>query len=180
MALALYNLSITHRLQGDTEGALARAQQALAIWRKALPAEHPDVALGMHGVAMALRAKKDFAGALAQEDAALAMDQRLLGPDADAVAEVLVDMGQAQLDAGHANAAVMPLSRALRIREGARSSALDLGEVRFALARALEKSDPARSRELAAKAREGYAGETCPRAAQGIREIDAFLAGASP
>ncbi len=180
VALALYNLSITHRLQGDTEGALARAQQALAIWRKALPAEHPDVALGMHGVAMALRAKKDFAGALAQEDAALAMDQRLLGPDADAVAEVLVDMGQAQLDAGHANAAVMPLSRALRIREGARSSALDLGEVRFALARALEKSDPARSRELAAKAREGYAGETCPRAAQGIREIDAFLAGASP
>jgi tetratricopeptide (TPR) repeat protein len=178
VALALYNLSITRRQQGDADGAMTMAQQALGIWRKALSAEYPDVALGMHGVAMALRAKKDFTGALAEEAVALAMDERLLGPDADQVAEVLVSIGEIHLEAGHPlAAAAAPLARALRIREQNNAHGATLGEVRFDLARALVRSDPARSHELAVLARESYAGDTSPRAMHRITAIDQWLAG---
>jgi len=176
VALVLYNLSAARLQRGDADGALAMAQHALDIWRKALPAEHTDVAQGLHGVALALRAKKDYAGALAREGEALAMAERLLGPDAEQVAESLTSIGEARLEEGRAiPSAVAPLSRALRILEATGASGPELGELRFDLARALAKTDPARSRQLAAQARESYAGTSSPLAARKVVEIDAWL-----
>lgn len=177
VALALYNLSITRRQQGDADASLALAQQALAIWRKSLSAENPDVALGMHGVAMALRVRRDYAGALALDEASLAMDERLLDPGADQLVEALVSIGELHLEAGHPQAqAAAPLARALRLRESAKASGLALAEVRFDLAKALARSDPARSRELAVLARAGYAKDTSPRAVRAVAVVDQWLA----
>jgi serine/threonine protein kinase/tetratricopeptide (TPR) repeat protein len=179
VALALYNLSITRRQQGDVDGAMTLAQQALAIWRKALSAENPDVALGMHGVAMALRARKDYAGALALDEASLAMDERLLDPGADQLVEALVSVGELHLEVGHPLAqAAAPLSRALRLREAAKASGIALGQVRFDLAKALVRSDPARSHELGVLARQSYASDSSPRAMRGVTAVDQWLASA--
>jgi serine/threonine protein kinase/tetratricopeptide (TPR) repeat protein len=176
VALVLYNLSAARLQRGDAEGALKLAQQALDIWRKALPAEHTDVAQGLHGVAVALRAKKDFAGALAREGEALAMAERLLGPDAEQVAQSLTSIGETRLAQGQpGTTAVAPLTRALGILEATGASGPELGDLRFDLARALAKTDPARSRQLAAQARESYASASSPLATRKTAEIDAWL-----
>jgi hypothetical protein len=104
------------------------------------------------------------------------MAERLLGPDAEQVAESLTSIGEARLEEGRAIAsAVAPLSRALRILEASGASGPELGALRFDLARALAKTDPARSRQLAAQARESYAGTSSPLATRKVAEIDAWL-----
>ena len=183
VALALYNLARTRRAQGDVEGSLAMAERALAIWRKALPAEHPDVAMGMHGVAEGLRAKRDYAGALAMEEGALAMREKIYGPGGYALAESLVSIGETRLAEGTAAAAttaVGPLARALGILETRPTGALETGQAKLDLSRALAPSDAARSRALATDARTLFARAPGPLAARRVGEIDALLARLAP
>jgi serine/threonine protein kinase/tetratricopeptide (TPR) repeat protein len=176
VSLALYNLARTRLEQGDPEAALAMFERALAIWKKALPAEHPDVALGMHGVAEGLRAKRDYAGALASEEASLAMREKIYGPSGYALAESLVSIGETRLAEGLATTAEAPLARALKILEERRTSAVELAQARFDLARAVVTSDPNRSRALASDARDLYARTPGPLAVKRGGEIEAWLA----
>ncbi len=177
VALALYNLARTRRAEGDLVTSEAMAERALAIWQKALPAEHPDVALGMHGVAEGLRAKGDYAGALAEEEKSLAMREKIFGPNGYALAESLVSIGETRLAEGLAPVAIAPLTRAVTILETRPESATDLGRGRFDLAKALARSDEAKSRATAEEAREAYARGTGRLAGEKVAEIDAWLAG---
>jgi hypothetical protein len=151
------------------------AERALAIWQAALPPDHPDVAMGMHGVAEALRAKGDFAGALAKEEQSLALREKAYGPDSGDVAESLVSIGETRLAQG-SSAAIDPLSRALRILESQKGDPMDLALVRFDLAKALAARDRTRSHALAAEARAAYASSTGPLATKRVAELDAWLA----
>ncbi len=176
VALATEGLSTSHRLKGDADGSLDLAKRALAIWQKALGDEHPDVALGMYGVAEALRAKGAFDESLAMHERALAMRERTLGPKHSDVAESLVAIGETRLAQGHADLAAAPLDRALGILEADSVDPVTLGDAQLDLARALAKSDPARSRALAARARDAYA-SAGSRAVKRLADISAWIDG---
>ena len=178
VALALENLSTARRLQGDADGALDLARRALGIWQKALGDEHPDVALGMFGVAEALRAKGNYDDALALHERALAMRERILGPKHSDVAESLVAIGETQLSRAHPELAVAPLQRALSLLEADTVDAVTLGDARFDLARAVAKTDPARSLAIAQQARESYqsAASSGSRAKARLADISTWIA----
>ena len=176
VALATEGLSTTRRLQGDADGSLDLAKRALAIWQKALGDEHPDVALGLYGVAEALRAKGSYDESLAFQERALAMRERTLGAKHSDVAESLVAIGETRLAQQHPDLAAAPLERALAILEGDAVDAVTLGDVQLDLARALAKSDPARSQALATHARDAYSAAGS-RAVKRLADIGAWIDG---
>jgi hypothetical protein len=86
--------------------------------------------------------------------------RRALGPEASALAPWLVALGESRLALGEDAAAAESSSAALRLFERSGALASDYARVRWALARALAKSDPSRARMLAESAREDADGST--------------------
>jgi serine/threonine protein kinase/tetratricopeptide (TPR) repeat protein len=177
VALALYNRGQARNGEGDHEGALADATRALAILQKAHGDAHPDVALGINGVANVLYARGQYARALEEYERALAIRQKVLGADHVDLAESLVGIGETRLAMRAPSLAVAPLERALTLREAHPGDPVELGDTRFALARALRDSglDKARAATLAAKAQGAYASAAGPLAKKRLNEIQPFL-----
>ena len=102
-------------------------------------------------------------------------------PEADSARDdgrmvtALVALGVSWLERGQPSLAVPPLERALRVREGSPLEPGQLGQMRFALARALAQTRgaPARVTALATGARTSY--EASPRYAPQRAQIDKWL-----
>jgi tetratricopeptide (TPR) repeat protein len=76
------------KTQGDLAGARPLLERALAIYEKALGAEHPDTATSLNNLAGLLKTQGDLAGARPLYERALAIYEKALGAEHPATATV--------------------------------------------------------------------------------------------
>jgi tetratricopeptide (TPR) repeat protein/tRNA A-37 threonylcarbamoyl transferase component Bud32 len=151
---------------GDAQGRLDRPREALATIRRALSIlesalgkEHPDLAVVLVNLGNIFHALGRHRESIPHFERALRLDEKALGPDHVDIAYDLYGIGRAEIALGRFDRAVAPLQRAVSLREEHGTDAEELGDVRFALARALWEQgggDRARARQLAEQARDAY------------------------
>jgi tetratricopeptide (TPR) repeat protein len=168
------NLAIALQELGRNEEALAHNDRAIKLLRAGLGADHPDLAMAFNGGGEILNALGRYREARTFFGRALEIWERQLGSDHQNLAYPLTGIGIGYLAEGRATEALVPLERALSIREAHEPELSRLAETKFALARALWKSNrsPSRARSLAKEARQAYAKSS---AEDKVREIDGWL-----
>jgi tetratricopeptide (TPR) repeat protein len=154
---AQYRLGEVALQQGRTDEAVAAFQHALEIWEAKLGAEHPSLAAALTGLGDAARVRKRPAEALSRYTRALALLERALGDRSPALADTLLRIGAIQLELHKPRLGIAALERAVALGELG-GEPIDIANARFALARALPRSDARRARSLATAARETFAG----------------------
>jgi tetratricopeptide (TPR) repeat protein len=152
------NMGVVHRLAGDAAKAESLQRRALALAEKTQGADHPSLCSHLDELGVLARERGDHGEALGLLDRSRKIREKHFGPDQPPVAETLTQIGKVWLAAGELDEAADALTTAFEIRTEHRGSPVDLAETAIALARAVEKSAPARARELAARARTEIAG----------------------
>ncbi|HEY3353828.1 MAG TPA: tetratricopeptide repeat protein, partial [Polyangia bacterium] len=162
---------------GHPAEARARYGEALASAEKTFGPADPRVARALDRVGNMLRLAGQPAAALTHQRRALAILARAVEPGHPDLARVLHDTGETLRAQGSHAEAVATLERALAGREQREVRPADVAATRFALAQALAAAgrDAARARDLAARARAGYARAEGQHAAA-LAVIDAWLA----
>ncbi len=155
MATLLNTLGLLQR-RSDPAAAEATLTRALGISVRTRGRRHAAAATSMVRLGEVYRDRGAYNEAQASLDEALVIREGL-GTDTPEVAEVLVALGELSIARSQPEAAVPLLERALQIRGKPGISARQLGEVRFALARALRSTGARpRSRALAGLAAEAW------------------------
>ena len=91
----LNNRALTQFRRGDYRAALADHEAALALKRKVLPPDHPDVAMSLGNIGFVRAELGDYAGALDAAERYLQALQQAYGPDHPKLAEPLNNRGEA-------------------------------------------------------------------------------------
>ena len=91
---SLNNLGYVQWELRDYAGAKQRHEEALAIRRKALPADHPDIAWSLNNLGMVQFGLRDYAGAKRSYEEALAIRRKVLPADHPDIADSLQQPGQ--------------------------------------------------------------------------------------
>lgn len=151
--------------------ALQTDVRAREHFERVLGREHPRVALVSNNEGEVLNLLGRYADAEVAYQRAIELDRRS-GVDADVLGWALTGLGRARLGQKQATAAVAPLEEALAIRIEKHAPPAQLGETRFALARALWSRPAERRRALvlAVNARGDYSEDK-----KMVGEIDAWL-----
>src|SRR5262249_49837792 len=103
---------------GDLAGARDRLQHALEVKERALPPDHPDLAVGLNGLAYILVRQGAYDDARPYLERALAINAKAYGgEDHWRVAETLQTLGELWWRSGHPAKALPYLQRSIRIRE---------------------------------------------------------------
>jgi len=175
VAVTLNNLGNVLDELGRPTQALACYQRAVAIWEATLGADHPNVTATLHNIGTVLAAQGKPEEALESFSRAVAA----LGPQHPGIADSLMAMADIELTLHDDAAAREHAERALAMVESAESaeaSADIVAESSFLLARVLgsDRSQRARARSLAQRAREAYATLGDVGRAR-VTEIDAWL-----
>jgi tetratricopeptide (TPR) repeat protein len=168
------NIGNLLELAGRHDEALAADQSARLTMARVVGPDHPRVAMVWANEGEALNSLGRHAEARAAFEHALDIWRRS-GADPYFTSFGLTGLGRAYLGEGRAADAVPPLEEALRIRVERHMDAEHMGEVRFALARALwsRPAERKRARTLAQDARADYAGLKAD--ATSVAEIDVWL-----
>jgi tetratricopeptide (TPR) repeat protein len=149
--------------------ALEKATRAHDIVRSALGAENPAMVMA-HGVlALAHRVKGDGASSLAHARKAITLSEKAFGPKHPQTLIIRQQLGETLLSAGQLEAAHRTLRQAEEVLMTEVADPRRLADVRFAMARALEKTDRTTAVELARKALSGFPADGNPRAREEIR-----------
>jgi tetratricopeptide (TPR) repeat protein/predicted Ser/Thr protein kinase len=154
---------------GHLDEALQTDIQAREHLERVLGAEHPRVAYIWSNEGEVL----DLLGRYPESEAAYRRAAELFrvsGADPEVLAWVLTGLGRARLNQKESAGAVAPLEEALAIRVEKHAPSRQLGETRFALARALGSTDRRRALSLAASARADSEDD-----GKTVAEIDAWL-----
>jgi tetratricopeptide (TPR) repeat protein len=174
VGLSETNIALSLSSGGRHEEALTHVNRSVEVVEKGLGAGHPDVATQLSNRGEILSALHRYQEARASFERARTIMERELSPENLNIAYPLTGIGMAYLSERNPGNALVPLERALRIRQ---QQELDIGkraETRFALARALWDSsrDRGRARALAEQARAEYSshGEEAK-----VAEIDRWL-----
>ncbi len=155
VATGLANLAAVHIRMGRAAEAVPALERALEIRGSSFGADHAMVGFTADLLGDARRDVGAVDGARAAYGRALAVFEAVGGEDDPRLAHALVGMAALAEDAGDRAAARMHLERALAV-QGADAGAEPRGDLRFALARVLVETDPARADAMAAGAREAY------------------------
>jgi tetratricopeptide (TPR) repeat protein len=139
----------------DYDGAAAQFEQALAVATRAGSGD-ADFADIYYNLGAVYQLRGEYERALAPYRDALARSERVLGPDHPDVAYPLLGLGGVLVELGKHEEARALLERALAIRTRKDVDPVDLGELRFALARAVAPVDRDRALVLATEARGDY------------------------
>jgi Tfp pilus assembly protein PilF/predicted Ser/Thr protein kinase len=152
------NLAFELQMNGQSDEALARLALLMEAATRILGPEHPFLGKPLNNEGELLNTLGRFGEARLAFRRAVDVFQKA-GTDAEIVSYPLTGLGIAYLGEGHAAQAVVPLEQALKIRTERRDAPELLGEVRFALARALasNREDSERASSLARDARVDYA-----------------------
>jgi tetratricopeptide (TPR) repeat protein/predicted Ser/Thr protein kinase len=164
---------------GETEQAVEFTERAVRIMEGALGQDHPKVAIQLANLAELRNRLGRFEEARIPAERALAIFERETDPDGIYVTYPLAALGLSHLGAGRFREAVPPLARAVRIRDAREKVLAKLGEVHFALARALGGAgeDLATARALALRARNEYReAPATPATARELDQLDRWLA----
>jgi tetratricopeptide (TPR) repeat protein len=165
---------------GETEQAVEFTERAVRIMEGALGQDHPKVAIQLANLAELRNRLGRFEEARIPAERALAIFERETDQEGIYVTYPLAALGLSHLGAGRFRDAVPPLARAVRIRDAREKVLAKLGEVHFALARALGGAgeDLAAARALALRARNEYReAPATPATARELEQIDRWLAG---
>jgi tetratricopeptide (TPR) repeat protein/predicted Ser/Thr protein kinase len=165
---------------GETEQAVEFTERAVRIMEGALGQDHPKVAIQLANLAELRNRLGRFEEARVPAERALAIFERETDPEGIYVTYPLAALGLSHLGAGRFREAVPPLARAVRIRDAREKVLAKLGEVHFALARALGGAgeDLAAARALALRARNEYReAPATPATARELDQIERWLAG---
>jgi serine/threonine protein kinase/Tfp pilus assembly protein PilF len=121
-AKALNNLAQVYQAQGRFQEAVALFDSALAIRKRVLEPNHPDLATGLNNLAVLLREQGRHAEAAHRLGQAIAIWEHVLGPDHPSFGVALVNQAAFLKDAGKYDEAEPVLRRALKILEGSLGS----------------------------------------------------------
>ena len=155
LAAPMGNLGLVLAQAGRLEEALDRMQHARSIARAAYGDDHPAIATADDSIGRTLQALGRLAEADRRYRAAIATFERTVGPDDPRIAAPLLGLGETLLEDDRSDEASTVLSRALALAEHASLSPVEVGDIRFGLARAL--GDGARAVALAREADADYA-----------------------
>jgi CHAT domain-containing protein/Tfp pilus assembly protein PilF len=118
-ARALHRLARTRYKQGNLKGCKETTEQALALRRKVLPPEHPDIAASLNNLGVVQSDLGDYAAARRSHEEALAMRRKALPKDNPYIAASLNNLGIVQHDLRDYAAARRSHEQALAIRRKA-------------------------------------------------------------
>jgi len=141
---------------GDLDAAVTQFEAALVVLSR-LQGVDADLADIRYNLGVAHHLRQQYELALPHYRAALELTERMRGADHPDVAYPLTGLGGALVELGRAVEARELLERALTIRSREGVAPVDIGELRFALARALLPVDRDRAIVLATQARDDYA-----------------------
>ena len=144
---------------GDKEDARRHLEVALAKSRAALGDEHQQVSDAHYNLAIALRRLGKHADAADHLRRGLEIRQRVHKVRAGGLIAWHFALGREELALGRFDEAATTLRTALDMCEADGAVPSDYARVRFALARALVRSQPARAKFLAEQAEEFYAAD---------------------
>jgi tetratricopeptide (TPR) repeat protein len=155
------DLGLTYLAAGQLEEARAQFAALVATSERVLGAEHPKITFPLDNLGEVENRLGRHAEARAAFERALTIWRRS-GADPFYIAYGLTGLGLAYLGEGRPSDAVAPLTEALAIRSEKHGGPGEIGETRFALARALwsQPAERERARALASAARDDYARET--------------------
>ncbi|HXI60556.1 MAG TPA: serine/threonine-protein kinase [Polyangia bacterium] len=180
LGISIGNLACLLGELGDQMQAAVQGERALEILEATLGPEHPRTAIYLANHSEALYHLGRFSEARAVGQRALVIHERETESDGVVVTAALTALALAHLDDGLVDQALPLLERAVKNREAREAAApVRLGEVHFALARALGQATGGddRARALAARARDEYRrGIPTPATARALAAIDVWLA----
>ncbi len=158
LAKSLNNLGDVLFELGELDDARDYFERALAMWKKELGPDHPDVGIAMHNLGNVHHARGQYDQAYRYHQRADELFAAALGELHPLRGYSLTGMGEALGESGKAVLALVPLEKALAIREARATSTTDLPMTRFALARALwdSRRDRRRASALAKTAASAY------------------------
>ncbi len=157
-------------LLGQWDKAQAELLKALAARQEKFGPEDPEVASALNSLGDLYLAQNKPGPALKYFEKALLLRRKELKEDDLLLAYDLLGIGRSQLMLKQPEAAVEPLTHALKVREASQNAA-EVAAVRYELARALWDAKPeqrGRAAQLAAQAREGMRQDSQP-------ELDKWL-----
>jgi hypothetical protein len=115
-AKVLHELGVALQRRGDHEEAIVLFEEALAMRRRLLPADHPDIARSLDNLASSRSSQGEYAqGALLHEEA-LAMRRRLLPEDHPDIAMSLNNLAICHYCVGEYDKGVLLYKEALAMR----------------------------------------------------------------
>ncbi|MCA9661092.1 MAG: tetratricopeptide repeat protein [Myxococcales bacterium] len=167
-AASLANLANLQLSAGDYEGALASYDEALRALQAA-EAGPGEVGRLLYNLGVAYHLRGRFAEAAESYARSLELQTPVLGPDHPEIAYPLTGLGSSLVELGRFDDALPHLERALAIRSRKDVPPIDIGEIRFALARALPIGERERALELARAAERDYEELGDPATAAAIR-----------
>jgi tetratricopeptide (TPR) repeat protein len=156
------NLGLALQALGRSDEALAHVERALAILSKGVGTGHPDVANELNNRGDILNGMGRFREARESYEQARVILERELDANDPNLGYTLTGIGISYLGEGKPTNALLPLEKALQIREAEETDPTKIAETQFALARALwsMNRDRPRARVLAERARAGYSDAT--------------------
>jgi serine/threonine protein kinase/tetratricopeptide (TPR) repeat protein len=165
------NLGILSLNTGEFEAAVTQFEQALVVLSRVQGVD-ADVADIRYNLGVAQHLRRQYELALPHYRAALELVEHMKGAEHPDVAYPLTGLGGALVELNRDTEARELLERALAIRSREGVAPVDIGELRFALARALRQVDRDRAIVLATQARDDYSRDG---AAEQVQTIDAWL-----
>ena len=179
VGMSLSNVAVLLHQLGDVQAALPRIERAVTVLEAGIGPEHPRTAFVLSNYAEILNQLGRFAEAREMSRRAIAIFEGESAPDGVTLSYPLTALGLGYLGDGLPEQAVPILERAVEIRNAREKKPTYLGEVHFALARALRESgrDLPRAVGLAQRARVEYASDSPgPVTTRALAQIDAWLA----
>jgi eukaryotic-like serine/threonine-protein kinase len=154
VAEVLSAIASAEERRGDQRAALGLYRRALAIQEKVYDGDHPWVAATLYNLGVAVKELGEAQTAEGYFRRCLKIWEASYGEHHYLVAHALTGLGQALIGEGRPAEALAPLERALAMGDVYASDESQLGDVEFALARALMESggDRERASSLAAAA----------------------------
>ncbi|HZN94825.1 MAG TPA: tetratricopeptide repeat protein, partial [Myxococcales bacterium] len=169
------NLVSVYFTKGDYSSALEHAQIYYEIALAYYGPDSPKARDGMESLSASYYNLKRYREALEWSQRAVELNKKLEGPDSPEMRYSMENYGRSLVGLGRGLEAIPVLERTLKWFEAEKApDPEDLGEVRFALARALRdtKRDPERAVALATRARDDF---TTAKATKKADEVDKWL-----
>jgi serine/threonine-protein kinase len=171
VALSLIRLGVLAMDERDYDAAREWFEQAAGARERAFGSSDARVGGAYEYLGEVALLQARHADARDYYERALAIYQAELGADHPDLASALLGAGSVAIAEGRHRDAVAPLERALTLLEGKAVSPSELGEVRFALAKAVARTDRRRARKLAAAARANFVAD---EAGERVAAVDAW------
>ncbi len=179
VGMSLSNIAMYMAASGELGNALTYMQRGVSAVEAGAGPDHPRVAVLLSNYAEILNQLGRFAEAREMARRALAIFERESSFDGVVLSYPLTALGVGYLGEGMVDEALPPLERAVAIRDRKEKHPASLGEVHFALARALKQAgrEAPRARALALAARAEYASDARNESNQHwLAQIDTWLA----